>query len=77
MLKCIISFYNHAQKAIADSPVEKKMTWATIKTTLQPTLQKVIDGKFLDPKLSASETRDFYDNIVKDVEEAFQSLGDA
>ena len=31
MLKCIMAFYDHCQKAIADSPAEAKVTWATIK----------------------------------------------
>jgi hypothetical protein len=34
MLKCIITFYEESQKAVADSPPEKKVTWAYIKTTL-------------------------------------------
>lgn len=37
----IITFYNCTQKAIADSPVEAKVTWAHIKTTMAPLLQKV------------------------------------
>lgn len=37
----IITFYNCTQKAIADSPIEAKVTWAHIKTTMAPLLQKV------------------------------------
>lgn len=37
----IITFYNCTQKAIADSPPEAKITWAHIKTTMSPLLQKV------------------------------------
>ena len=47
MLKCIITFYEHCQRAIADSPAEKKLTWAYLKTTMGPVMQKCIDGKFL------------------------------
>lgn len=74
MLKCIITFYENAQKAISDSPADKKITWAYIKTTLQPTLQKVIDTKFVDPKQSPKEVKDNYDIIVKEIEEAFQGI---
>jgi V-type H+-transporting ATPase subunit A len=77
MLKCIVTFYEHAQKAIADSSSEKKMTWATIKTTLQPTLQKVIDTKFVEPKQSREAHKAHYDAIVKEIEDAFQGLLDA
>ena len=34
-------------------------------------------GKFMDPKKSAHDTRDAYDVIVREVEEAFQGLLDA
>lgn len=37
----IITFYNCTQKAIADSPLEAKVTWAHVKTTMAPLLQKV------------------------------------
>lgn len=37
----IITFYNCTQKAIADSPADAKVTWAHIKTTMSPLLQKV------------------------------------
>ena len=77
MLKCIICFYEHAQRAIADSSPEKKMTWATIKTTLQPTLQKVIDTKFTDPKASAQDTKEGYELIIREIEDSFQNLVDA
>lgn len=47
MLKCIITLYEESQKAIADSPAEKKITWAYIKTTLANVIQKVVDAKFV------------------------------
>jgi hypothetical protein len=47
MLKCIITFYEQSQKAIADSPPEKKVTWAYIKTTLTHLIIKVQETKFL------------------------------
>jgi V-type H+-transporting ATPase subunit A len=50
MLKCIITFYDACQKAIAESPAEKKVTWAYLKTTMGGVMQKVIDAKFLNAK---------------------------
>ncbi|CAM9666250.1 unnamed protein product, partial [Discosporangium mesarthrocarpum] len=44
MLKTIITFYNCTQKAIADSPADAKVTWAHVKTTMSPLLQKVMGG---------------------------------
>ena len=47
MLKCIITLYEESQKAIADSPVEKRITWSYIKTTLADVLEKVKETKFV------------------------------
>lgn len=41
MLRCIITLYNLSQKAIADSPANQKVTWAYLRTTLGPVMQKV------------------------------------
>ena len=76
MLKCMITFYELSQAAIADSPAEKKITWAYIKTTLSSILQKVVDTKFVDPKMPTAQIKEFYDGIVKEIEEGFASLGD-
>jgi len=47
MLKCVITLYEESQRAISDSPAEKRITWNYIKTTLATLIQKVIDCKFL------------------------------
>lgn len=77
MMKCIVTLYEEAQKAIADSPPEKRITWAYIKTTLAPLIQKVQECKFLEPKLPKAEIKAFYDALCKEIEEAFQNLTDA
>jgi len=76
MLKCIITLYEESQRAIAESPPEKKVTWGFIKTTLAPVIQKVVETKFLDPKMPDSEIKAHYDGIVKQIEEAFLSITD-
>ena len=53
MLKCIMAFYDHCQKAIADSPADAKVTWATIKVAQASIIQKVVDTKFVEPKVRA------------------------
>jgi V-type H+-transporting ATPase subunit A len=76
MLKSIITFYDHCQRAIAESPAEKKVTWAYLKTTMGGVMQKVIDAKFLDPKTPTDEVRVYYDNLCREIEEGFQAIGD-
>jgi len=40
-------------------------------------IQKVVDGKFLDPKLPSLEIKAFYDGIVKEIDDAFLMITDA
>merc|ERR1712048_1369296 len=50
MLKVIVTFYDLCQKAIADSPADAKITFAHIRTALAPTIQKIIDTKYVMPR---------------------------
>lgn len=77
MLKCIVTLYDQSQKAISDSAGEKRITWAYIKTTLAHIIQKVQEAKFLDPKTPKGEIKAIYDLLVKEIEDAFQTLTDA
>merc|ERR1719263_2694444 len=60
MLNIIITFYDLCQKSIADSPADAKLTYAHIKTALAPTIQRVIDSKYVDPKATEAEVRKQY-----------------
>ena len=90
MLKCIVTFYELSQKAIADSSSEKKLTWAAIRTTLATTLLAVREGKFKEPRqradkhdphsafigLNEQELMDYYNGLVKQIEAGFQTIND-
>mmetsp|Transcript_17607 Transcript_17607/g.24766 ORF Transcript_17607/g.24766 Transcript_17607/m.24766 type:complete len:624 (-) Transcript_17607:148-2019(-) len=76
MLKVIITFYDLCQKAIADSPADAKLTYAHIKTALAPTIQKVIDTKYVDPKAPKDEINAGYAVIVDEMQREFQTLCD-
>jgi len=51
-----------------------QVTWAYIKTTLHPVIQKVIESKFQDPKQPKDVAQAFYNNLAAEVESSFQSL---
>lgn len=76
MLRCIILFYNLSQKAIADSPPDAKVTWAHIKTSMNPVLQKVIQTKFQLPKQPEEQMKAFFAGLDEEIEQAFQTLTD-
>merc|ERR1719333_1381866 len=76
MLKCIMAFYDHCQKAIADSPAEAKVTWATIKVAQASIIQKVVDTKFVEPKEQPEKIRAHYDELVAEIESSFAAMLD-
>jgi len=76
MLKCIITLYDCCQKAISESPAEKKVTWAYLKTTMSGVMQRVVDAKFVDPKMPVGAMRAHYDGLAHDILEGFQAIGD-
>mmetsp|Transcript_5322 Transcript_5322/g.10990 ORF Transcript_5322/g.10990 Transcript_5322/m.10990 type:complete len:625 (-) Transcript_5322:195-2069(-) len=76
MLKVIITFYNLSQKAIADSPADSKITYAHIRTALAPTIQKVVDGKYVMPRDSADSINAAYQKVIDEIQSEFQTLTD-
>lgn len=76
MLNLIVTLYDLCQKAIADSPADAKLTYAHIKTALAPSIQKVIDAKYVDPKASPEEIGKKYSLIVDELNREFQTLCD-
>lgn len=59
-----------------DSPADAKVTWAQIKTALSGELQKVIEGKFFDPKAHDAEITANYNKITEEIITAFQQFTD-
>jgi V-type H+-transporting ATPase subunit A len=76
MLKVIITFYNLSQKAIADSPADSKITYAHIRTALAPTIQKVVDTKYVMPREPADKINAGYQAIIDEMTTEFQTLTD-
>jgi len=76
MLKVIITFYNLSQKAIADSPADSKITFAHIRTALAPSIQKIIDTKYVMPRDGDEKINAAYKAIIDEITNEFQILTD-
>jgi len=75
MLSCIIKFYNCAQRAIADSPADSKITWAVIKNgNLGPIFNKLGDMKFISPKEGVGAIIQQLHDLEREIEDGFASL---
>ena len=76
MMRVIVNFYRQAQKAIADSPAEAKVTWAAIRTAMAPLLTKITELKFVDPKLPEAQMAAQFQQLYDDIDLAFDNLND-
>lgn len=76
MMKCIILFHDLAQKAIAESSTEHRITWAHIRTTMGPLIAKITEIKFQEPKQPLAELNDYIDALASEIAQAFESLKD-
>ena len=76
MLSVIVTFYDLCQKSIADSPADAKLTYAHIKTTLAPVIQKVIDSKYVDPKSNSADIAKVYLDLAEEMKREFMNLTD-
>src|SRR3546814_7282374 len=74
MLRAIVNFYNLSQRAIADSPSDHKITWAYIKTTMHPVVQKIINSKYLDPKTPDAEIKEYYKHLTLEIADALDRI---
>jgi len=76
MLGIIITFYDLCQKTIADSPADAKITYAHIKTALAPTIQKLVEVKYINPTLPDAEIRRMCQEVEDEINREFQTLVD-
>merc|ERR1711915_62403 len=74
MLSVIVRFYDLCQKAIADSPADAKLTYAHIKTALAPTIQKIVDAKYISPTALDAEIVRQCQDIEEEIRREFQTL---
>lgn len=75
MLKCIVTFYDEAMKAItASTGGDLKLTWNTIAKRLSKQYIALTDMKFVNPKLEEHEIATHYNDLAKEITTAFRDL---
>merc|ERR1711862_862270 len=75
MMKCIVTFHDCAQKAIAESSGDNKITWGTISSQLRMLIKKLTDMKFELPRQSDDVFRKKFNQELNDeVVNAFRNL---
>merc|ERR1711879_810594 len=74
MMKVIVGFHEAAQKAIAESTGESKITWSTIAGAMRDLIKKVTDMKFEMPRQSEEHFKKTFVALYDEVNAAFRTL---
>jgi V-type H+-transporting ATPase subunit A len=76
IMKAIVRFHDAAQRAIAESPADNKITWAQIYATMRPLIIRVTELKFIPYKTEPKELNAIVDKLIQEIEQAFDSMKD-
>ncbi len=75
MMKCIVTFYDNAKKAIVESTLtEKKISWAVIQAELEEEFLELSQMKFKKPDLSQEELNEYFNKLADDIDQKFRNL---
>jgi len=75
-MRGIVKLHDLAQKVIAESPADAKVTWAQIATTVRTHIVRVTELKFLSPKMDPKDLNATVDKLNAEMETAFDGLRD-
>jgi len=76
MLRNMMLFYTLAQKAVESSTADKKITWATIKSSMNDLIYKIASMKFEDPTTGEAVICKNYKNLNDEIVNAFRELSE-
>jgi len=76
MMKCIVNFHNEAQKQIAESSGDTKVTWSLIKSVMNKEYVALTNMKFEMPRQPASHFKSVYAELVVQQTAQFRTLAD-
>ncbi len=72
MMKCIMTYFNHALKTIKESSGENKKTLAFVQTKTKEEFVDLTQMKFISPKQSNEELIKIFDEKLKKIEDKFK-----
>ena len=70
----ITHFYDCCMKAIKESPVDAKITWAMIKNHMNELIYKITSMKFYHPKMPVEEMNAKFQGLFDEIDKAFAAL---
>merc|ERR1712070_1129072 len=76
MMKVIVGFHESAQKAIAESSGETKVTWGVIAGAMKDLIKKITDMKFVLPRQKDEHFKKTFDALHDHVIASFRNLAE-
>jgi len=76
MLRCFVTYYDHAQQALAQAPPDHKITWAHIKQHSNDVLSRLSQMKFREPSLGEQANVKFYQDFLEEILNSFRTLNE-
>jgi len=76
MMRCIVSFFDHAKRAIVESSGENKITMNVIQNQLKPLLVRLTKLKFENPKQSKQEITQVFTKLNEEIVAAVRNITD-
>jgi V-type H+-transporting ATPase subunit A len=77
MMRVIVHFHDTAQKYIAESSGDKKITWGLLYNTMREPIVEITNMKFELPRQPTSYFKDKFGKIVSNLDNGFRGLADA
>jgi len=77
MIRNIVLFYEAGQQAIEQSSDEHKITWATIKTAMNPIIHRINSMKFENPSAGEAALTDTFKTLYDDIQKGYRDLRDS
>lgn len=74
MMKCIIALYDKAQKLIAESTSDAKVTWNLIDTKLSAEIYELTQLKFEPPKQPEEELKAKFVELQSRIDKKFREI---
>ncbi|MBW0494881.1 hypothetical protein O181_034596 [Austropuccinia psidii MF-1] len=76
MLRNLMTYYTHAQKAVETNVGGKNLTWTKVRDATSDEWHRLSQMKFEDPKDGEQELLARFDQLCEDITKKFQSLTD-
>merc|ERR1711977_437417 len=76
MMKVIVGFHDIAQKTIAESSTDAKITWSVIAASMRDLVKKVTDMKFEMPRQSDEHYKKTFVSLYDEVLASFRTLAE-